>query len=402
MVLASSSFRASKRCHDFLHYVVTKSLDGESESLKERTIAVQVFGRKADADLGEDSIVRVGAREVRKRLAQYYVNDGAQNRVRIDLHAGSYHPLFHFRNGGTGIEEFRAAPELPAPPPPVDSMAQQDPQRRSWWPWVVAAVLTMAAVAALTWRLTHPGEPAEFEAFWHPAFSQQTPLLIGMAHPIVYHPSARLIELDEQKNGVSAGQRSINVEAETLKGAYVPVFDQYVGFGDAVAAAKISVLFAQHSKTVRMQLASKMDFAETGDSPTLLIGAFTNRWTMEVAQGLRYRFAMAGIKPWIEDSVTGQRWKLEGKTDSGLATDDYLVVARLVHSQTGGFLIIGAGLTQYGTDEAGRILTDPTVLVPLLLKLPPVWRTHNVELVLHSRVMAGTPTQPELVASYLW
>jgi hypothetical protein len=398
-VLASSSFRASKRCHDFLHYVVTKSLSGDADSLKERTIAVQVFGRKADADLGEDSIVRVGAREVRKRLAQYYVNDGARDNVRIDLHAGSYHPLFHFRSG-VAVGEERVAP---APPPPiaVDVPAALPPGTRVWWRWVAGALI-LGAAAAVAWRLTPRGEPAEFEAFWHPAFSQQTPLLIAMAHPIVYHPSERLIDLDEQKNGVPTAQRAINVTAESLKSPYVPVFDQYVGFGDAVAASKVSVLFAQHSRQVRIQLSSKMDFAETRDSPALLIGAFTNRWTMEVAQGLRYRFAMSGIKPWIVDSVTGQQWKLDGKTDSGRSNDDYLVVARLIHSQTGGFLVIGAGLTQYGTEEAGRILTDPAVLVPLLQKLPAIWRTRNVELVLHSRVMADTPTQPDLVASYLW
>lgn len=403
MVLASSSFRASKRCHDFLRYVVTKSLSGETDSLKERSIAVQVFGRKADADLGEDSIVRVGAREVRKRLAQYYVNDGAQNSVRIDLLAGSYHPFFHFRNGA--VEEDQAPPELPpvgasVPAPPPLHRRTRWPRTRS--PWIAGALILAAVAAASAWRLTQRGEPAEFEAFWHPAFVQQAPLLIGMAHPIVYHPSERLIQLDEDKYGVPTAQRVIGVEDDSVKGAFVPVYDQYVGFGDAVAAAKISVLFAQHSKGVRMQLASKMDFAETRDSPTLLIGAFTNRWTMEVAQGLRYRFAMSGIKPWVVDSVTGKQWKLDDKTDSGRSTEDYLLVVRLVHSQTGGFIIIGAGLTQYGTEQAGRILTDPAVLVPLLQKLPSVWRNRNVELVLHSRVMADTPTQPELVASYLW
>ena len=70
-ILASPVFHGSKRCQQFLEYVCVKSLAGEAGALKERTVAVEVFGRPPHIDLGEDTIVRVGAREVRKRLAQY-------------------------------------------------------------------------------------------------------------------------------------------------------------------------------------------------------------------------------------------------------------------------------------------------------------------------------------------
>src|ERR1039458_615484 len=71
-VLESSAFHGSKRCQKFLQFAIDKALEGDVDSLKERTIAVEVFGRNADADLDHDSIVRVGAREVRKRLEHYY------------------------------------------------------------------------------------------------------------------------------------------------------------------------------------------------------------------------------------------------------------------------------------------------------------------------------------------
>ena len=38
----------------------------------------------------------MGAREVRKRLAQYYVLDGLKDSIRIDLPLGSYAPQFHY------------------------------------------------------------------------------------------------------------------------------------------------------------------------------------------------------------------------------------------------------------------------------------------------------------------
>jgi len=97
-ILASPVFLGSKRCHQFLDYVCRKSMAGEAGALKERAIAIEVFGRHPDtAGQGEDTIVRVGAREVRKRLAQFYVTpEGAASTVLIELPPGSYVPEFRY------------------------------------------------------------------------------------------------------------------------------------------------------------------------------------------------------------------------------------------------------------------------------------------------------------------
>jgi hypothetical protein len=44
-ILASPEFKASKRCQDFLQFVVDRALAGVTEDLKERTIGIEVFGR---------------------------------------------------------------------------------------------------------------------------------------------------------------------------------------------------------------------------------------------------------------------------------------------------------------------------------------------------------------------
>src|SRR5271166_5476066 len=96
-ILTSPAFHGSKRCQQFLEYVCERSLAGEAGALKERTVAIDVFGRQPQSELGEDTIVRVGAREVRKRLAQFYVSpEGVASKVKIDLPAGSYAPEFHY------------------------------------------------------------------------------------------------------------------------------------------------------------------------------------------------------------------------------------------------------------------------------------------------------------------
>ena len=113
-VLSSSVFRGSKRCHDFTNYVCAKTLQGASGTLKERTIAIDVFGRRTNEAVGDDNIVRVGAREVRKRLALYYAGEGAEDPVRIELPTGTYVPIFRYQSEKSNfavhphaVEDFR-------------------------------------------------------------------------------------------------------------------------------------------------------------------------------------------------------------------------------------------------------------------------------------------------------
>src|ERR1700683_2640580 len=93
-ILASSHFRGSKRYPALLKYVVTKTLDGHSEELKERTLGVEVFERQPDYDTNADPVVRFSASEIRKRIAQYYHENGQGSPLQIDLPLGSYVPEF--------------------------------------------------------------------------------------------------------------------------------------------------------------------------------------------------------------------------------------------------------------------------------------------------------------------
>jgi len=94
-VLQSAEFRSSKRCSDFLAYVVEHTITGPIGALKERLIGVEVFQLPPDFDPGQHAIVRVTATEVRKRLAQHYLaSNGSRGPVRIDLPPGSYKAEF--------------------------------------------------------------------------------------------------------------------------------------------------------------------------------------------------------------------------------------------------------------------------------------------------------------------
>jgi len=95
-VLASHAFAGSKRTPDFLELIITHAVEGEFDQLRERMIGAEMFGRPVSYDTGNDSVVRVKASDVRKKLAQYYAETKEPPPLRIELPSGSYIPRFHF------------------------------------------------------------------------------------------------------------------------------------------------------------------------------------------------------------------------------------------------------------------------------------------------------------------
>ncbi len=93
-LLASETFAATTRLSQFLRYVVEKSLEGATQELKEYSIGLEVFDRGEDFDPRVDTIVRVQARRLRKRLEQYYQTEGRSEPVRIEIPRGGYAPTF--------------------------------------------------------------------------------------------------------------------------------------------------------------------------------------------------------------------------------------------------------------------------------------------------------------------
>jgi TolB-like protein len=93
-IVASEGFHNSKRLSDLLQYVVEESLQGRGDKIKAFTIAHDVFGRDGKFDQQRDTIVRVEAGRLRRRLKEYYDEPGRDYRVLIEIPKGGYSPRF--------------------------------------------------------------------------------------------------------------------------------------------------------------------------------------------------------------------------------------------------------------------------------------------------------------------
>jgi adenylate cyclase len=95
-ILKSPAFTRSNRSRKLLGYIVEQALEGNAKRLKQYAIATEALGRSPDFDPDIDPIVRLEASKLRRALEDYYLRDGAQDRVRISIPKGSYAPAFEF------------------------------------------------------------------------------------------------------------------------------------------------------------------------------------------------------------------------------------------------------------------------------------------------------------------
>ncbi len=176
-ILRSTPFRTSRQCQDMFRYIVKQSLAGSDDSLRERVIGIEVFGRAPDYDTAEDPVVRLRAADVRKRLAQYYqAQKNSTEQWKIEIPTGSYKAQFH-RPGGA-VSQVAAATDVTQPS--NEAVVSQRPEpliastrlRKGKAFWAIGAAILLAAALAgltLTQHTTSPPVPrstSSGDRFW--------------------------------------------------------------------------------------------------------------------------------------------------------------------------------------------------------------------------------------------
>lgn len=94
VVLRSPLFARSPALTHLLVYLCEKTFAGATDQIKEYSVALDVFDRSDSFDQDTDSIVRVQANRLRKRLSEYYAGEGAEHEVQISIPVGQYVPSF--------------------------------------------------------------------------------------------------------------------------------------------------------------------------------------------------------------------------------------------------------------------------------------------------------------------
>ncbi len=413
-ILRSSPFRTSRQCQDLFRYIIEHSLTPSDDSLRERIIGIEVFGRAPSYDTAEDPVVRLRAADIRKRLAQYYQAHTEPIQWKIEIPTGSYRAQFHLSEiplpAPVSAKLVPRQPEPLAPAQVVTESANISARKRNrLWPLAtLAACLTMAlaglALLRGTFRAATP-----FDLFWGPILADSRPVLICTGSNRVYILSREARSRYSRSHPLaedSTPNLELLVPKEDLKHLtgddFVPVKDTYLTIGDASATAEISSLLTSRRHAYDLRFGSDLSFGDLREGSAVLIGAFNNDWTLNMTDSLRFVFEGGDrAEMHVRDRYDASRswWpKFSGEKFS----EDYAIISRVLDSKTGAVLVTIAGLDHTGTRAAGDFATNPQLLSTIVKNAPKGWSKKNLQVVLHTNVINDIPGSPTVVATYYW
>lgn len=373
-ILGSSYFRNSKRCQEFLRYAVHRAVAGDIAALKERVIGSEVFGRDSSYSTVDDSIVRVKANEVRKRLAQYYGAVGSPKEVQIRLPIGSYIPEFSTPPG----EEIER--DLP-PVPPGGNV-----RRRLIILGGGAALLILAIALAI--RLS---SPSPMDDFWRPVLKAGKPVVINTGVSSAFRVTARLWR---QVDGLQE-PKMVQVEPGDISHAV----NEFVSTNNLRSVMAISNYLRDHGVTSTFRQGTDLSLGEMRTVPVILIGHFSNPWSGQDNETRRFRFERNNGFA-IRDSKNPNRaWHITNMHPKPM-DKDYAIVSRILEGNSVRVTI--AGMSRFGTQAAADFVVEPNSWKLVSSRLGRGWETKNLEFVLETKIVDRNPSPAVLVAWHAW
>jgi hypothetical protein len=151
----------------------------------------------------------------------------------------------------------------------------------------------------------------------------------------------------------------------------------------------------------RLKVGNDVSFADLRTGPAILVGYSYTRWK-EISSQMRYFIDGTRNPVGITDNGAPTAWALANLPRDRRTNEDYAIVSRVFHPDTHAMLVEIAGITQYGTDAASDLVTSPELMAEALHGAPSGWQTKNLQLVLHVKVISGTPSSPKIIAHYFW
>ena len=197
-ILADGVLAKSPRLYKFFCFICERYFAGRADEIKEYSIALEALGRPVDFDPKKDSIVRVEAHRLRKRLEDYYGGIAADHTIQVNIPCGQYRPVFVVREAQASVLKSEEPParkdagvaltkpdsrdkqsevEVSQVPDAVPASTSTSRDRSTHkWVYGLAALLLVSLTGLLLWRrpkhdIPHPVKPQAVER-WSGASSE--------------------------------------------------------------------------------------------------------------------------------------------------------------------------------------------------------------------------------------
>jgi hypothetical protein len=413
-IVEGTAFKGSHRSAQFLKHTVEQAITGSFESLKERAIGIELFGRSPSYDTGEDAIVRVTASDVRKRLLQHYGKYGTSSELRLSLPSGSYLPEVHWDCHNPGTNGSPAGP-VAALAEPVVALAippKAAPQygRLRWVGLAVLLIGLSLAVWGLLWRHslaagTEPAAILPWPALLRPARSTKVVASDPNIEKIE-RLSGQPISLSDYANQKyipdpsALSPQIVNFCNDFLRGDLVPAVDTGV-------VARIAALAQTSASKIDVEGARDIRLSQvyTDDNFIFLGSPVSNRWAGLFNDQLDFRFVQNNGQEIIRNMRPRDGEKSSYiPTARGYATGQtYATISFIRNPGQAGQVLLLAGANGEGTAAAGELMTNRQRLSTALKNcgISPSGPVKYFQLLLGLNTMAGSPSDVRVIACHI-
>jgi hypothetical protein len=404
-VESGATFEKSKRLRDFLLYVSERALREPGRPITEQEIRRDVFGRSTDVDAMEDTVVRVQASHLRRRLEQYFAVEGAAEPLVIEVPRGAYAPVFR--------ERPVTAPAVPATPAPAPVAESLPPP--SWRPkgsWLLVSLLSIAcavlAVDAFRWRTRAQHVAAEalgpnVDRLWRQMFgSAPVYVVLGDSNLALFQDTLKYqMTLPEYQR-----QQFVRMAGERLPKDEVPVSwrlmnREYTSIGDANLAQRVSRVNALQGRAVDVVLARRADPGQLQAHNVILSGPRRSNPWVELFEGrlnFQSRFEEGTRRAWLQNAAPQPGEAAEYAVEWNKV--GYGRVAYLPSLQGGASVLLLSGIDMSSTDACSDFVSNESRLAPFLQTLgtDAAGRIPHFEVLLRTNLLLGTTSAYEVVA----
>lgn len=390
-IVASPAFTRSPLLTNFLFYVCDRKLQGRDDEITEHQIGVRALGRPENYHPGEDNIVRNYARILRKRLEEFFEEEGRHEVMRIVIPRGQYVPIFEpaatieepplQSNPAVGVvrEEVHSVPAVEAEVP-----ARQGLNRRKF---VISATAAAAALAGAGWFELHHNRESQpehlFRAFWAQIFSPNRESFIVTGDSglvLLERMTGQTFPLNSYVNGkATSAFRDLTATSQSAKDTFGKgPLPHYTSTADLRIAVALDRIAESVHATPKIRNARDLRMDEIKRSNCVLIGGpNANPWSelFDSHSNFQMRFYLGdNPTPLVGKPILNKRPK-QGEPQEYLNSptgtvpfSTYTIVSFLPSVDNEGWALLLQGQILSGTEAAGDFVTNVNVVAPVLQK----------------------------------
>jgi hypothetical protein len=419
-MVASRHFARSALLSKFLLYIVAETIEGRQSEITEHQIGVRVFERAPSYRTVEDNIVRNYARQLRRRLADYYQNEGASEPLRIEVPVGGYAPIFLPASAKVPAEEDQQLPAVIDPQSePTNSAA---PHRgvaallRSRWRWLLLGPLLIlaysAALVGITWYTAlrfhaRPHASTSTAPLWAAIFNNSTTSYIvpadagfNLLEDVSQHPMPLA-------NYMEGGYLNLPLPSLDAHSAGDLRTQQFTSFVDLQIVTSLERLPEFNPQHVMLRFPRDVHLEDLKNANVVILGSEgSNPWAAIAESNANFRIVDQGE---MKGAVVVNSNPRPGEASFYMshwnepAHETFAVIEYLPNLAGTGRLLLLQGLDVAGTQAAAETLLHPSAIATILRRATrPDGSLRFFEILLRSTSIQSNAMATQVIASRIY